>query len=388
MVWQECKVARAAQQTAQFLSLTVCLVVVTTAGAQSVNSKAKPPVEKAGGNGTLVGSNPASRAPLVTVKQPPAERRFLDGVLMTVDSRVILFSEVLDDFESIQSGLVEANQGKPLTLRRQRKIKNETMRKFQERAVKASAALTLPSSTPEQIAAYVERVLQAEKQDLINQYGSLAKMKEEMSRAGSSTFMIERNQRESILLNLARQELFMRLRDRRALMITPKMLRDHYRKMVGSRRTGSVSDFARVVIGIEQAENTAPALEKARQVIAAWRNSDLSAVELAKKFGGIAIENKSLTLENIEKLDPFIARFIGKAKTGDVSESHVHISGVVVIKVLRRQAGNDYRWDDPMVQEQMRAELLAVEIRKLQLRNAMRDWDKVNLWTSPLARRL
>lgn len=371
MVWQECKVATTPRLTVKVLSLTSCLVLSNVAEAQPGNSKSD------------------STTPAAVTQQAPPNRQFLDGVLMTVDNRVILFSEVQDEFEAVRSGKVEAASGKKLTLRQERQIYQEIMVRFQQKAVRASAALTLPNSTPEQIRDYVERVLQDEKRDLIDQYGSLNKMKEEMSVLGNSTFMIDRKQRETILMALSEQELRLRLKDRAALMITPKMLRDHYRKVKSSRHTKSVSDLGRLTFAIKDPRKPAAALKQAREAIAAWRQGEQTAAEIAEKFGGLPLTDmEGLTLAKSKEQETFIADFIGKAKTGDVSEPTVHGRAVFVLKILSKRTGSPYRWDNPAVQEQLRTELLALELHKLRLRAAKRDWGKVFRWESPLAKRL
>jgi hypothetical protein len=374
MVWQECKLTRAARHTVQILSLTL-----------GVNLVAQPEVQKKPGT-------PASNTPVVTVPRAPASRKFLDGVLMTVDNQVILFSEVRDEFESVRSGTIEAGGGKKLTLGQERQIYQEIMGKFQQNAVRASAALTLPSSTPEQIKNYVDRVLLDEKQNLIKQYGSLNKMREEMSAVGDSSFMIDRKQRENILMNLSDQELRLRLKDRAALMITPKMLRHHYHKVQASRRTESSCDLARLTFGLKDANDPAQrkqAVEKARQAIATWRQGEQTTAEIAEKFGGLALpETRGLTAAKSKEQALFITEFIGRAKIGDVSEPTIHGRAVFVLKILHQQAGSDYSWSDPKVQEQLRSELLAIELRKIQLNAARRDWDKVFRWESPLTKRL
>jgi len=373
MVRQESKVARAARLPVQALRLTPCLLITSLAAAQPDPPKPEP----------------KSKAGAEVRPQADGKRQFLDGVLMTVDNRVILFSEVQDEFEAVRSGKVEAAGGKKLTLRQERQIYQEIMVKFQQKAVRASAALTLPSSTPEQVRDYVERVLQDEKRDLIKQYGSLNKMKEEMSILGNSTFMIDRKQRESILMNLSEQELRLRLKDRAGLMITPTMLRKHYHTVKESRRTTSVMDVGRLTFPIKDPRQRAATLQKAREAATAWRQGEQTTAQIAEKFGGLALADmKDLTMEKSREQEAFIAKFIGGAKTGDISEPVIHGRAVFVLKILHQQVGSEYRWDDPAVQDQLRTELLAQELRKLRLRTARRDWEKVFRWESPLAKRL
>ena len=339
-----------------------------TNGGEAIAGKATT-----GGGKAASGGNTKAEL-LARGKTPKAQqvRTFLDGVMMTIDNEVILFSEVEDAVDSRIKARAQGD-GKPVSPREQRRIYNDTRNQARKNAIRARATLSMPGLRTEQIHDYVQSILRNQEQEQIEAYGSLSRMRDELAEVGQSKFMMERKQREKILRDLSRQELGIRLRDRLALMITPQMLREHFLKARKENPTSTVSDLGLVFFSTATTP-LAEAQKKATAAAAAWRSGEASSKAIAEQFGGRAFSDRTgLTAHSGSSLREFILDFIGKSQGGTVSAPIHQQAGLWVLKILRQQAAREFRFDDPKIQAQLRQELLQIAFRRIEFRAAYRD---------------
>ncbi|MCA8957403.1 MAG: hypothetical protein KDC87_15110 [Planctomycetes bacterium] len=317
-------------------------------------------------------------------KLPPTEhpRVPLDRVLITVDNQVILESEVDEEYRSRRSSQLQG--GAELTAQQDRQIYEMVKQKMRSEKVRAGAAMSKGGASPEQIDKFVEQRLKEIQQEHVRRFGSHNKMQEEMALLSSSVFMIERRDRERILRQLAVEDLQIRLRDSVTLMITPKRLRQRYLEVQSRFRTAARCDLAILSFPIHEDGEAAAVQAKAGAAAVRWRKDPLTSTEMAAATGAVALADRTgLTTAAAQRLPGFAADFVARAKTGEVSDPIRNGPAMWVMKLLRRQAGDAFRYDDSKVQDQLRNQLLNEAFRDLELRSILRDQDKVFIWEAP-----
>lgn len=312
----------------------------------------------------LVTSTGTAQTP--TAKAPSPTRKLLDEVMMTVDNRVILRSEVQDDYEA----RLASRYPDGTDMRTRALVWQEARFHFFRAAVRSQSAWSMPGSSPEHIQKYVEKELERRNNEQIKKFGSVNRMQQEMSLLETSAFIRERRERDDILISLARQEFMIRFRDRLALMITPKALRAHYRKRRPEMQTAAAVEFGIVLIDGRQKD----AEQRAAQAKTAWTAS-LTPAEVAEKVGGTGLARTAS-----KNLQAFIREFLDGAKPGDVSAPIRRGDSIYVLKLLARKAGNDFRWADAEVQNQLRRELTNLEMERIGQRLDQEREKTLKIW--------
>ena len=333
------------------------------------------------------GSQPGGTPPNTATKQDPKPAAstddpiVLDEVLMTVDSRVILRSEVEDAYRAeVQKRL---NGGMKLDARLRAFLYQQARRGFLRAAVQAQSAMWIQGSTPERIQQIVNQHLELAQKQRIRGYGSVNKMQQDMGLLSKSEFIRERREREKILQALAQRDFRIRFEDRLALMITPKALRAHYKLRLPEMRTTASVDLAIMIFAL----GADPKASETRASAAAgkWRDSLATGAEVAKEFGGVALsedEYRNLTAARTAKLKllPFIRTFVGKAVSETVSKPIRHGDSLYVLKVTNPTPGNEFRWSDPVVQRQLRQELETMEYDRIAVRLHREREKTLKIW--------
>lgn len=286
--------------------------------------------------------------------------------MMTVDNRVILRGEVEDDFNA----RLKATYPGGTDVRTKALLFQKTRFDFLRAAVQSQSAWSIRGSTPDRIQKILEKEMERRTKKQIQGAGSLNKMRQDMGLLSTSAYIRERREREDILLKLAEQDMMFRLRDRLALMITPSMLRKHYaRRRPEMQSTGSV-DLELVIV-----DGAAPgADQKAKEAVKLWTGSLLTGKEVAAKVGGVALAQKTG-----DPLQPFLVEFM-KKPAGSVSPPIRKGTKLYVLKVVNRSAGNEFRWEDPAVQNFLRDELTRIELDRIDTRMRRERQKTLKIW--------
>ena len=328
-----------------------------------------------------IGAAPAKKA-----TRSDDEPRLLDRVMMTIDNRVILLSEVEETYIATLTSRMRG--GMQFDARLRMRLFQQVRMKFLSSAVQAQSAWSIPGASPERIQQIVESELARKRQEQIKRFGSvnnLLRQEQDSGWMGSSQFIRDRRETEDILFNLARQDFLARFRDRRALMITPRAMRAHYQQRAPELRTASTTLLAlvRFSIGAEdEAKVRATALSASKK----WKTTAETGQQVASAFGGDSLADQEVTKASAKKLQPFIQTFVDGAKEGEVSAPTLHDEAFWVLKIVSQTAAEEFHWNDPRVQNLLREELVRLETDRMLIR-LERDQEKtLKIWP-PLGRR-
>ena len=321
----------------------------------------------------------------------PAPRRPLDRVLITVRNQVILESDVNGEFQQLLAGYRAA--GEVLTPLQQTSLWFQVYNDWLNKAIQAQS-YTPRDLTPTQMEEWVETLMKQRLESRVNQIGSVNKMRQQSGLLGRSQYVLEQQEQNDIRLKLYEQEIFLRYRDRLALMITPKALRKRYlelREPGGAMEpTTAQADLAILRLTNSTAPEAARAL--AEQVVEAWRAEDTSSADMADRFDQTSdreatdptavngFDRLGETSATATNLPPFVAAFVDEAQAGQVTDPQLFEGAFWVVKALSWAPGNDFRYDDPEVQALVREDLAQKELIRMREQLDLRALEKVHVW--------
>jgi hypothetical protein len=124
-----------------------------------------------------------------------------------------------------------------------------------------------------------------------------------------------------------------------------------------------------------------PARLAAQAAVDQWRTGAVSAAEIATTHGGIALEDRiGLTSADDAELQPFIRAFLHGGAGLRVSDPVREGAAFYVMKISGYEPATEFRYEDPAVQERLRAELINEEVHRMEERASARDRSKVFVW--------
>ncbi|HLQ38467.1 MAG TPA: peptidylprolyl isomerase [Planctomycetota bacterium] len=307
---------------------------------------------------------PAQNGATTTKPADPAlvrpEQVTIDGVVATVGDAAILNSKV-DGAAAGEVRSLEQRQGKPASREQMAFIRSGWLRRLIDTQEMAQGAKTLgilpPAQVEQAIRQRVEEVVTEQERTL----GSLPRLSKELMQSHQTWESFERDVRLDESAKLAEQLAVLgRLQFQRNLFITPRMMRDYYRKNRHLYVYGPQSRLA--AVAFSPGSDAEAVMVRAKAAAEQWRERELTAKELATMHKGIAPELRELNsvTEDSRKngsLQEFMIDFALQNPAGTVSEPIARESNLWVLKVIEHQDGRNGAFDDAEVQANLRVQL-------------------------------
>lgn len=309
---------------------------------------------------------------------PRAEQRLLlDRVVATINKKAILLSQLLPEFRARVAGIENADRRR-LSQDERAVIMKRILREKWERAIRTEVAKTMGDHTPGEIEAWLKQRRKAEREERIKKYGSLNKLYQELNRFGTSAWALEEEERTKLLVQLAYHDMLRHIGDQQSLLVTPREMHKLWKRVRPKRRTLPGVVVSMVMLG----SGTGPeGLELARQLAAEWAKSDMEADEIAQKFGATALQDQTVTRADDDPTAAWIKKFAYAAKVGQVSAPIAQRDrSLWVLKAIHKDPGNDYSFQDPAVQRELRLQIQDRKLLELQQRQLRRGKSQVRGW--------
>lgn len=303
----------------------------------------------------------------------------IDRVVATVNDTVILYSDVLTQ-SSGDLRVAEAQKGSKLTQQESERIMSRNLEALTERAALAQAAKTLGVIPPDRVEEIFQQMLHEEEREQMRELGSYQKYAQELARQNRTYQTFERDQRMNKLADLTiEMGVYGRLQNQKGLFITPRMMREWYRR---NQRT-LLGTGALVGIVAFSGTDAASAAEAAAK---AWRGEALTSTELAARFearGAHDLGAVRITEDSRKSLLPQMVEF-GLAGPKDAVSDPVAVGqSWQVWRVVDFRGGQQKPFDDPDVQYEIRAQL-EQQIRLILTDQTIhRAMDRTERWQPP-----
>jgi len=294
----------------------------------------------------------------------------LDRVVATVNKKAILFSQLQPEFQARVAGAQNA-QRRMLSDEERKTIMMGLLRQKLDEAIRSEWAKTIGNHSPNQIEAWLEQRRKAEQEQRIKKWGSLNKLHTELSKFGTSAWALEEQDRTRLLEQLAWQNVLRHIGDQQSLLVTPREMHRLWKKVRPKRMRRPATVVSMVTVG----PGVGPeGTELARKLAAEWATSDLDASQIAGRYGGTALPDKTVTAADDEQAAAWIKKFAAGAKPGQVSAPIARRDGSLwVLKAVQRDPGDAYNFNDPTVQRQLRLQILNLKVHELRQRQQRRS---------------
>lgn len=304
----------------------------------------------------------------------------LDRVVATVNKKAILLSQLQPEFRARVAGIQNAEKRMLSDDERQRIMNGILLEKWNE-AIRTEVAKTLGNHTPGEIEAWLEQRRKDEQEERIQKYGSLNKLYQELNRFGTSAWALEEEERTRLLVQLAYHDMLRHIGDQRSLLVTPREMYRLWKKVRPERRTMPGTLVAMVTLG----RGSGPeGPDLAKRLAAEWATSDVEAAEIARKYGGTALDDLRVTRAEDDPAAAWIKEFAATAKVGGVSAPIAKQDGSLwILKAVHQDPGDAYRFHDPAVQRQLRLQIQNNKMLELQSRQLRRGKTQIRGWRTP-----
>ena len=294
---------------------------------------------------------------------------FIDSVVASVNDSSILQSKLFKaSLGEIQGAIAE---GRNPTLNQ---IRGQTMiqlRKLVTDYQMAQSARSFGNFPTERFDAILKSELDRDQQDRVRELGTEFAYSEELARTGETWQTHREELRLEKLTMLAEQfAIYERLRKQSNLYLTPRMLRETYKKYESEFVTPNRANVAMIVCSGPNA------LANASKAADFWQTGDWTAQEVANRCKGVT-PAQSLPAKLLE---PKLKAFGLAGPIGNVSPPTKGMRGTYkVVKIMQWQAANEGRFEDPRVQAIVRniaSKQVQLEFRQ-QAQERARDRTKV-----------
>ncbi len=326
----------------------------------------------------------ALQASLPAQNQPsdPATLIRLDSVVATVNDAVILESEVT----TLTIGVIrtrEAELHRRLTPDERVRIFRQRLGEKIDQHALAQAAKTLGVIPPDRVEAILQEQLREDEREQIRELGSMQKLTEERRRQNqNSTWQaVEREQRIAKSADLTRQmAVSVRLQNQRNLFITPRMMRDFYRRHLDQFVHGASADLGTIAFQGPGAAATAA------EAAATWRKEDLQPEELAERFAArgaflpeaLHLDDSSRKVRRVDQVDFALA-----GPKGRVADP-IDLGGTFRLwKILAHYPSRNEPFDSPEVQRVIRDFMERDVVDQLLQQTIERSRQRTEVWLVP-----
>lgn len=313
-------------------------------------------------------------------KTAQPREQLINRVELTVDNKAVLRSQVLADYYAV----LEQNLagGAKLDRVERRQLFAEVLQAHERQAVSSEAALSVLGADTEQINQTVERIRAFRKEENLKQIGSYSKMRESVGLFGQSQFQRAQAEKETILRDLARNDVLARFRDRRNLLITPKQLRKAYAEHVAQLPKEPSFILETLVFRPAEGEALDEVRARAEQAAQAWRG-DLTARQVASAHQGIALRSRGrVRRSQARRRQAHLQAFPLAAEGNGVSKPIPDPAGrgFYLQRIRGWRAAQAPAYDDPAVQQSLRAKLEEGTLRYEFERAARLAKQVVHIW--------
>ncbi|MBL9078535.1 MAG: peptidyl-prolyl cis-trans isomerase [Planctomycetes bacterium] len=307
-----------------------------------------------------------------TEPAPPPPPIRVDTVVATVNDSAILLS-------SLQTNAVgplrtlEARFGRvrPEDLRR---VLDDELQKLIDRHTMAQAAKTFGTFTPEQVETLLKREFERDEQQQIRDFGSHQAWSQALQNQGRTWQTFVSEQRVDKLARYAEEfAVHMRLQRQSNLYLTPRMMRETYERENGRFVRPAEARVALVVFqGADAAANAAAAAES-------WRTQELTSRALAARFPGATAVDDA----NASAMVAAVSQWALSGPQGKVSDPIAAGSAWQVAKVLAYLPARNGRFEDPDVQEELRAICRKGVVEEFEKQALERARQRSEVWVAP-----
>jgi hypothetical protein len=301
----------------------------------------------------------------------------LDRVVATVNDAVILESEILRLMKPTMDSL-ERTRNKPVEPAERHVLFVRNLHEKIDQHTLAQAAKTLGILPPDRVEAFFQEILREEERELVRALGTYQKVTEEQAREGRNWEAWERDQRVDKLSQLAKElSVRERLMNQHNLFITPRMMRDYYRRNRDQFVHGS-----RAVLG--SVAFLGPSSEAvAQQAAEAWQKEPLEPVDLVARFQqqGACLPEKLLLDDNSRKTRRVDQVDFALAGPKDrVSAPIPGSEGHRLWKVMEYAEASSAPFEDAAVQQAIRARMETEVLDRLLRQVLRRARERTEVW--------
>lgn len=289
--------------------------------------------------------------------QPGTNRRPLDGVVAIVGDRAILHSTI--EREAAAQGL-----GPDDSAAEHARAREMILRDLARREIWVQYGKAIGREDPEMFEEQIVAMLAEYKREEIQKYGSLTRMNAELAKLNTSWQALAAEERRRILGASARQHaIHQRFREAFHLLVTPQEMLEHYEQHRAEYGAVEFADLEWISFSGEHE----PTLARAEQAAAAWRESGRDARDIAREFGGVALpRQEEVQQDAADPRAPFLKEIAAERAEGEVVGPIVREDSLFLVKVVRRMSQPERRFDDPLVQADIRAWLVREKLLELE----------------------
>jgi len=322
---------------------------------------------------------PAQEAGKPPAEPPRAVR--VDQVIATVNDTAIMLSTIQSQSTG-ELNTLSFRLGRPLKRAEIMAVYARSLGKEIQRHAMAQSAKSFGVYTPEIVERIVEEEIERQVADQVRDLGSEQAFSRERARDRRTWETYRREKRVEELAKLA--EVFavhMRMKKQRNLFLTPRMLRETYRRNIDQFVQGAMAGVALVTISGPDAE------QQAKEVARLWAEQDLSAAELATALPTARITPvplpRAITEESRESLASELVDFALAGPGGAVSTPRRTEVGYQVAKVLAFRPASNGRFEDRNVQLALQAICMKSVIAEFEKQAMARAADRTEVWIHP-----
>lgn len=307
--------------------------------------------------------------------QQPAGRVLIDGVRAVIGDRVILQS-------TVQREMARQYADQELTDDERTRLEFDIVREIAKEEIWVQIGKVIGNQDPEEFEETIDSLVQDYLDEQVQEYGSFARMDEELRATQTSWQTLAQEQRAKILRDSARQHAIReRFKDGIALLVTPRELREYYDANPGAFEADEYADLAGIMFppGRDVAQRAAAA-------VAAWREDPLATpAGLAERFGAIEMRPMPHVRQGSENsLRAEVKQFALLGVDGEVSEPIGFDGKFMVLKVLNKQSQPARAFDDINTQNLIRRFLVDRKMRMLEARILTWKFEKIMTWPPQL----
>lgn len=318
-------------------------------------------------------------------QQPQQQQPVLvDTVVATVNDAAIMLSTVRTQV----AGKIEAAERR--IGRRLKSAEIITLFRAQldeevDKHALAQSAKSFGFATPEQIEQLFADEMRREEAAQVRDLGTWQEFSRELQRQGRTWQTYMREQRVEKMSEFAKDfAIRMRMQKQSNLFLTPKMLRETYRREIDRFVHGSMAQVVAILFRGPDAEAHAAA---ARGI---WADADLTPSDVIARIEGAtatAVEPQLVTPDNRDSLaSEELADFALAGPAGAVSGPMSIGAGILVAKVIAYRPAREGRFEDPDVQLELRSICLDSVINEFTKQALERAANRTEVWKSQVFR--
>ncbi|MFO1052989.1 MAG: hypothetical protein U1F36_12310 [Planctomycetota bacterium] len=232
----------------------------------------------------------------------------------------------------------------------------------------------------------VDELVQDYLREQQDQFGSFARMNQELAALGTSWQTLRDEQRQRILRDTARSyAIGTRFRDSFAMLVTPEEIARFYRDHPEQFAALTSGDIASVSFSKDRKD----AAESAGQAAESWKGGNQTSADLATRFGGVALRDQTDVRpgEAKDRRAEFLKQLVSEHEQGAVLGPLDRGETLVVYKLLRKVDQPAASLDEPRVQSAIRMALVNRRVKSLEQTILAFKARQILVWPPEILRR-